>query len=233
MNLACAADAVDALLPQTQCTRCGYEGCRPYAEAIVAGAADINRCPPGGTAVIARLADLTGRPARALDPACGAEQPLAVAVIDETRCIGCTLCIAACPVDAILGAAKRMHAVVPSLCSGCELCLAPCPVDCIEMRPASRAWTGADADAARTRHQARIRRLERAERMADRAHAARDDAAAAHAGLDDARTGHAAPGETAPAAGPRRHAAAPDAARRAQAVAAALARARARRASTP
>ena len=143
------ADRIDAVLPQTQCTRCGFAACRPYAEALAAGTSDINRCPPGGDAVVATLATLTGRATRPLDPDCGAAGPLLVAVIDEAACIGCTLCIAACPVDAIVGAQKRMHAVLPSLCSGCELCVAPCPVDCIALLPAERAWTADDAAAAR------------------------------------------------------------------------------------
>jgi electron transport complex protein RnfB len=157
------ADRIDALLPQTQCTKCGFTGCRPYAEAIAAGHADINHCPPGGAAGIARLGAITGRPPRPLDPANGAEGPLRVAVIDEALCIGCTLCIQACPVDAILGAARRMHTVLPSLCTGCDLCVPPCPMDCIEMivvRPA-RAWSDADASAARARFEARKRRLVR------------------------------------------------------------------------
>lgn len=170
------ADRLDALLPQTQCTRCGYDGCRPYAEAIAQGSADVNRCPPGGGATIVALAMLTGRAVRPLDPACGEHAPLELARIDEARCIGCTLCIEACPVDAILGAAKRMHVVVPTLCSGCELCVAPCPVDCIVMLPADRAWTQDDADAARARHHARQRRLARGERIERRgAVAPRDD----------------------------------------------------------
>jgi electron transport complex protein RnfB len=181
------AGAIDALLPQTQCTRCGYSGCAPYAEAIARGEAGINRCPPGGDATIAALATLTARPAMPLDPSCGTHAPLAVAVIDEATCIGCTLCIEACPVDAIVGAAKRMHAVLPSLCSGCELCVAPCPVDCIAMVSAGRDWTAADAAAARTRHDARNARRARAERIASR-HAdapprADDGAAARHAAV--------------------------------------------------
>jgi electron transport complex protein RnfB len=156
---------IDAVLPQTQCTRCGYAGCRPYAEALAAGATQLNRCPPGGDALIGVLAELTGRPALPLDPACGAPAPLAVAVIDEAACIGCTLCIDACPVDAIIGAARRMHAVLPSLCSGCELCVAPCPVDCITMAATDRAWDRAAADAARGRHDARAARLARRERV--------------------------------------------------------------------
>ena len=154
-------EAVDALLPQTQCTRCGYGGCAPYADAVARGDAAINRCPPGGEATIAALAALTGRPALPLDAACGVAGPLRVAVIDEARCIGCTLCIAACPIDAIIGAAKRMHAVLPSMCSGCELCIPPCPVDCITVEPAEREWTPGDAAAARARHQARAARQAR------------------------------------------------------------------------
>jgi electron transport complex protein RnfB len=146
--------AIDALLPQTQCRRCGYDGCLPYARAVAEGEA-INRCPPGGDSVIAALAQLTGRPALPPDRACGEYAPLEVARIDEAWCIGCTLCIAACPADAIIGAAKRMHAVLPALCTGCALCLPPCPVDCIDMVPAGRAWSPADADAARDRFNAR------------------------------------------------------------------------------
>ncbi len=162
------AARIDAVLPQTQCTRCGYDGCRPYAAALAAGTADLNRCPPGGDPVIVELAALTGRAPRALDPACGTHAPLLVAVIDESACIGCTLCIDACPVDAIIGARLRMHAILPALCSGCELCVAPCPVDCIAMAPAGRAWTPADADAARTRHDARAARRLRRERISQR-----------------------------------------------------------------
>lgn len=128
-------ERIDALLPQTQCRQCGYAGCRPYAQAIADGTADINRCPPGGTAVISGLARLLGRAAKPLDAECGTTQAPAVAQIDEAWCIGCTLCIQACPVDAIAGAAKRMHTVIAAECSGCELCIAPCPVDCITLRP--------------------------------------------------------------------------------------------------
>ncbi len=127
------AQALDAALPQTQCTRCGYADCRAYAEAMAGGAADINRCPPGGAQGIVRLAALTGRPATPLDAACGQEGPRALAVIDEGWCIGCTLCIKACPVDCIVGAAKQMHTVIDDLCTGCELCVPVCPVDCIAM----------------------------------------------------------------------------------------------------
>jgi electron transport complex protein RnfB len=126
-------DEIDALLPQTQCAKCGYQGCRPYAEAIARGEADIDQCPPGGAAGVAKLATLLGRAIKPLNPAYGAEKPRAAALIDENWCIGCTLCIGACPVDAIVGAPKRMHTVLLEHCTGCELCLPPCPVDCIEM----------------------------------------------------------------------------------------------------
>jgi len=168
MDVHTLAQRIDAALPQTQCTHCGYDGCKPYADAVAGGNADINRCPPGGDAVIVALAALTGRARRPLDADCGEHGPLLVAVIDEAACIGCTLCIQACPVDAIIGAQKRMHAILPSLCSGCELCVAPCPVDCISMVPAPREWTAADAGAARTRHRMRNARVARAERIANR-----------------------------------------------------------------
>jgi len=131
------ADDIDALLPQTQCTRCGYGGCRPYAEAIATGVAAINQCPPGGAATIAALARLLARPALPLNPANGSEGPPLVAQIDEDACIGCARCLPPCPVDAIVGAQKYMHTVVLELCTGCELCVAPCPVDCIAMVPRS------------------------------------------------------------------------------------------------
>jgi Na+-translocating ferredoxin:NAD+ oxidoreductase subunit B len=130
-----SVEEIDALLPQTQCTRCGFEGCRPYAEAIAAGRAQINQCPPGGTPTIAALARLLGRAALPLNPENGVEGPSLVAVIDEDRCIGCVKCLPPCPVDAIVGARKQTHTVVASLCTGCELCVAPCPVDCISMIP--------------------------------------------------------------------------------------------------
>ncbi len=154
------ADRIDALLPQTQCTKCGFDGCRPYAEAIADGVADINRCPPGGAANIVRLAALTGRPAKALDPACGIEAPRRVAWIDPQRCIGCTRCIPACPVDAIVGAPKFLHGILAAQCTGCELCLPPCPVDCIVMRPldAPAPWTDAHARQARQRYDRTQRR---------------------------------------------------------------------------
>jgi electron transport complex protein RnfB len=127
---------IDALLPQTQCTRCGYTGCEPYAAAISRGEARINQCPPGGAATIQALADLLGLPVLPLNPANGVEAPPTVAFIDESRCIGCARCLPPCPVDAIVGAAKYMHTVLVDRCTGCELCVAPCPVDCIEMRAA-------------------------------------------------------------------------------------------------
>ena len=130
-----AADDIDALLPQTQCTRCGYNGCRPYADAIAGGLAEINQCPPGGAATINTLATLLRREALPLNPANGVESAPLVAVIDEDICIGCAKCLPPCPVDAIVGARKQMHTVVAGLCTGCELCIAPCPVDCIKMVP--------------------------------------------------------------------------------------------------
>ena len=128
-------DQVDALLPQTQCGQCNFAGCRPYAEAIVAGQADINQCPPGGEQTIRALADLLGRDPKPLNPENGEEKISTVAVIDEDTYIGCTLCIQACPVDAILGAAKQMHTVITSECTGCDLCIPPCPVECIYVVP--------------------------------------------------------------------------------------------------
>ena len=161
------ADRIEDLLPQTQCTKCGYAGCRPYAEAIADGEAGINQCPPGGAEGIARLAALTGQAVIPLNPANGFERPRAVAFIDEALCIGCTLCIQACPVDAILGAAKHMHTILPSLCTGCDLCVPPCPVDCIVMMPVTDertgwdAWSQEQADSARARHDFRSVRLKR------------------------------------------------------------------------
>jgi len=128
-------EAIDARLPQHQCGRCGYAGCRPYAEAIAAGTAEINRCPPGGNLVITRLARYLGREPLPLDPACGGIEPARVARIDPRRCIGCTKCLPACPVDAIVGAAKRLHEVIAVECTGCGLCVAPCPLDCIRLEP--------------------------------------------------------------------------------------------------
>lgn len=126
-------EKIDAILPQTQCGQCGFPGCKPYAEAIAKGEADINQCPPGGDEGIRKLADLLGRDVKPLNAAHGEPKPKSVAIIDEQTCIGCTLCIQACPVDAIVGAAKQMHTVIAAECTGCELCVAPCPVDCIAM----------------------------------------------------------------------------------------------------
>jgi electron transport complex protein RnfB len=156
---AATVDAIDALLPQTQCRRCRYDSCRAYAEAVGAGQAPINRCPPGGEATVAALADLLGIPALAIDQSCGLTTALAVARIDEATCIGCTFCIRACPTDAIVGAAKLMHTIIADRCTGCELCLPPCPVDCIAMLPAARPWNTADAERARQHFSARNARL--------------------------------------------------------------------------
>jgi electron transport complex protein RnfB len=160
------ADQIEDLLPQTQCTKCGYPACRPYAEAIAKGDANYNQCPPGGAEGIERLAHLLGKPVIPLNSLHGIERPRPVAVIDETLCIGCTLCIQACPVDAIVGAAKQMHTILPDLCTGCDLCVAPCPVDCIAMLAVTpgktgwAAWSQQQADAARDRHDFRRTRLQ-------------------------------------------------------------------------
>ncbi|MBT8423079.1 MAG: electron transport complex subunit RsxB [Gammaproteobacteria bacterium] len=128
-------EKIDALLPQTQCGQCGYAGCRPYAEAIANGTADIDQCAPGGDSTATALANLLGRPVTSINPAFGNYEPASVAVIDEDACIGCALCIAACPVDAIVGAHRYTHTVIRSECTGCKLCLPPCPVDCIRIEP--------------------------------------------------------------------------------------------------
>jgi electron transport complex protein RnfB len=218
------ADRIDALLPQTQCTKCGYDGCRPYADALAQGQADINRCPPGGEDGVRALATLLDQAPLPLDTSRGVPGPLMVAVIDEAHCIGCTLCIDACPVDAIVGAAKRMHTVLDDLCTGCDLCVAPCPVDCIAMAPAGRAWTAADARQARERHDRRSLRMSAgnggdgrraADDLADNSRSNRVNAEGSHGGINGATEGHDA------------------AARKRAAIQDALALARARRSAVP
>ena len=174
------AQRIDAALPQTQCTRCGYADCSGYAAAMATGQAEINRCPPGGAEGIVRVAAITNRPVRALAAEHGHEGPRALAVIDEAWCIGCTLCIKACPVDCIVGASKLMHTVIEPLCTGCELCVPVCPVDCIAMAPATgtrtgwAAWSEQEAGQARERygfHKTRVARElhENDERLAAKA----------------------------------------------------------------
>lgn len=159
------ADKINDILPQTQCRQCGFSGCRPYAEAIIDGNADINQCPPGGMMGITRIAHLLGRTPKPLNTAHGETKPKMLAVIDESICIGCTLCIEACPVDAILGATQQMHSVINNECTGCELCVAPCPVDCINMIPfvqeSTAEYTQEKAYAARVRYESRLQRIER------------------------------------------------------------------------
>jgi electron transport complex protein RnfB len=192
---AALAERLNDALPQTQCTRCGYPDCHSYALAMARSEAGINRCPPGGAAGIARLAALTGRPALALDPAHGIEGPRRLAVIDEDWCIGCTLCMKACPVDCIVGATKTMHTVIDAQCTGCELCVPVCPVDCIDMVPVTgtrtgwQAWSQPQADEARDRyafHQLRTAREQREndERLAARAQAKLADLAS-HSQITD------------------------------------------------
>ena len=160
-------EQINNALPQTQCTRCGYPDCQRYAEAIVQGEADINQCPPGGTEGVERLAALTGKPVIPLNPDNGLEGPRTIAIIDEAWCIGCTLCIAACLTDAIMGANKRMHTVVEPYCTGCELCIPACPVDCISLEPIDlnlsgwASWPQELANLARQRYDVRTARLTR------------------------------------------------------------------------
>ena len=175
------ADRILDALPQTQCTRCGYPDCKAYAQAIALEQAPINQCPPGGAEGVAVLARLTGKPVQPLNLEHGLEGPMTVAGIDEAWCIGCTLCIKACPTDAILGSNKVMHTVIESACTGCDLCLPVCPVDCIEMVPISgdktgwAAWSAELATQARVRYEARQIRLVKEEQE----HAARQEAKAA------------------------------------------------------
>jgi electron transport complex protein RnfB len=188
------ADRIEDLLPQTQCTKCGYPACRPYAEAIATGSASYNQCPPGGAEGVARIAELLGKPVIPINPLHGLERERPVAVIDESACIGCTLCIQACPVDAIVGAAKQMHTVIASLCTGCDLCVPPCPVDCIDMQAATpgrtgwAAWSQADADAARARHDVRTSRLQREKQENDARLAAKAIAKLAEVDASNAQT---------------------------------------------
>jgi electron transport complex protein RnfB len=176
-------ERIDALLPQTQCTRCGYPACRAYAEAIASGEADFNQCPPGGATGIVALAALLGRTPKPLNPANGVEKPREVAVIDEAACIGCTKCIQACPVDAIVGASKWMHTILVDECTGCDLCIPPCPVDCITMvlAPDDGRSPSERADHYRAHYVARSARLER------EAGARADELTAKKAALGDAR----------------------------------------------
>lgn len=180
------ADRIEDLLPQTQCTKCGYDGCRPYAEAVAAGTANYNQCPPGGLEGVERLATLLGKPVIPINPDNGVERPRPVAFIDEQLCIGCTLCMQACPVDAIVGAPKQMHTIVKDQCTGCDLCVAPCPVDCIAMIPVTGeatgwdAWTQQQADEARVRHDRRAARQAAERNAAEARAAARRAAASAH-----------------------------------------------------
>ncbi len=198
------ADRIEDLLPQTQCTKCGYPACRPYAEAIASGEANYNQCPPGGGEGVARLAALLGKPVIPLNSANGVERPRPLAVIDEQVCIGCTLCMQACPVDAIVGAPKQMHTVIAELCTGCDLCVPPCPVDCISMLPVTaeatgwNAWSQAQADAARERHTRREARLVHEREAAEARAAARRagsgaSAQAPQAGAEQASTAPATP----------------------------------------
>lgn len=159
------AARIDAALPQTQCTRCGYPDCAMYAQAIASGEAAINQCPPGGSEGVARLAAITGQAVLPLSAEHGVEGPRTVAFIDEAWCIGCTLCIKACPTDAIVGSNKRMHTVIEPYCTGCELCIPVCPVDCIQLETASGAATGWAAWSAPLAEQARARYQQHRQRV--------------------------------------------------------------------
>jgi electron transport complex protein RnfB len=154
---------INDLLPQTQCTQCGFNGCLPYATALAKQETEINRCPPGGESTIKALAQLLNQTIKPLDPTCGVTTERHIASIDPQHCIGCTLCIKACPVDAIAGSSKRRHVVIAELCTGCELCVPPCPVDCIDMIfiPEFSTWNTTQAHAARARMNSREFRLKR------------------------------------------------------------------------
>lgn len=183
------ADRIDAELPQTQCTLCGYDGCRPYAEAIARGEADINRCPPGGDEGVAALARLLDRKIIPIAAECGepVTQPQ-VAVIDESLCIGCVKCIQACPVDAIVGAPKQMHTVIASECTGCGLCIPPCPVDCIDLAPNPDPTPLRERAAQfRARYDARNERLTREQRERQARREAKRRRIAGNTGEKDAR----------------------------------------------
>lgn len=182
------AEDIDALLPQTQCTRCGYDGCRPYADAIAAGLAQINQCPPGGAATIAALASLLNRETLPLNPENGVEAPALVAVIDEERCIGCLKCLPPCPVDAIVGARKLMHTVISGVCTGCELCVAPCPVDCITMMSRPVGSYDPSPQLNRIRYYAHVNRTTRRAETQAALLAARKQAARASTAADQARS---------------------------------------------
>ncbi len=159
-------EQIDAILPQTQCTKCGFSGCLPYAQAISQNNAEINQCPPGGQKGIQALSKLLGLPSKPLNPKFGIEKPRTVAVIIEKDCIGCTKCLPPCPVDAIIGASKQMHTVISSVCTGCELCVVPCPVDCIIMQPIesgnnASVWNRVNADNAKRKYHNKSQRMER------------------------------------------------------------------------
>lgn len=183
------AARIDAALPQTQCTRCGYPDCATYAQAVATGAAGIDQCPPGGAEGIARLASIMQQTPRSLKPVHGIEVPRTLASIDENWCIGCTLCIKACPTDAILGANKLMHTVIAAHCTGCELCVPVCPVDCIELLNASGLTTGWAAWSPDQAEHARLRYAHRTERLSrDAVH----ESAAAPVAVDDKKAAIAA-----------------------------------------